>query len=181
MDVPEAERSEIQSVIERPRSGNYAEQVFRGHRDIVVIASKSAGNRSVWAMKRLPGQAEQSRGDGDYLLAALMAAALFSAAGYWRRALRFAAVFQRSSLDYLNCKRTLDMDFRNAATSWSNQHRYQRNGADAKGFGSPGAARKTGYARQGGWWRESLMKCGIRSTASGFPSSCCHTGLAQTN
>lgn len=81
IDVPEAERSEIEGVIKLSQSRGYAERVFRGRRDIVVVASRSLGGRSVWAMKRLAGQAERSRGDRDYLLAVLMAAALLSAAG----------------------------------------------------------------------------------------------------
>ncbi len=81
VDMPESERAVILSVIGKTATTQYAEQVLRGRRDLVVIAATKANNGAAWAMRRLSGQAEQSQQDHSLVLTALIAAALLSAGG----------------------------------------------------------------------------------------------------
>lgn len=83
IDVPAAERSAIQTVIDDAQRHGQAETVLRGKHDLIVIAAAFPPGQAVaaWAMKRLPGQAESTQRTENILLAALVAAALLGAAG----------------------------------------------------------------------------------------------------
>jgi signal transduction histidine kinase len=80
-DVPAAERDTIESVIAQSTARGSAEQVLRGKRDLVVIHAASHDGITVWAMKRLPGQAESAERRRSLLLTVLITAALFGAGG----------------------------------------------------------------------------------------------------
>jgi signal transduction histidine kinase len=80
-DIPESERDVILKVIQQAGPSHYAEQVLRGRRDLVVIAAEHTNSGAAWAMKRLPGEAEQARQGHNFLLTALICAALLSASG----------------------------------------------------------------------------------------------------
>ncbi len=81
IDVPAAERSSIESVITQSLARGSAEQVLRGKRDLVVIRAAMQDGITVWAMKRLPGEAEAAERRRSLLLAVLITAALIGAAG----------------------------------------------------------------------------------------------------
>src|SRR5579884_672174 len=80
-DVPAAERGAIESVIKQALARGTGQQVLRGKTDLVVIRAARQGGIAVWAMKRLPGQAEPGAWRRSVLLAVLITAALIGAAG----------------------------------------------------------------------------------------------------
>jgi hypothetical protein len=85
IDVPGAEKPVIEAVLRRATAGGESHRVLRGRRDFVVISAVPArgtdGTIAVWAMKRLPGQAEPAQHGESFLLAGLVSAALLGAAG----------------------------------------------------------------------------------------------------
>jgi signal transduction histidine kinase len=81
VDVPEAERPEIESTIrEAEKSGN-GERLLRGSRDIVVIDAVSQGDHVAWTMKRLSGITDAGENRRNFLLISLVIAALASVIG----------------------------------------------------------------------------------------------------
>jgi signal transduction histidine kinase len=81
VDVPEAERPEIESTIrEAEKSGN-GERLLRGSRDIVVIDAVSQGDHVAWTMKRLSGVTDAGETRRNFLLISLVIAALVSVIG----------------------------------------------------------------------------------------------------
>jgi signal transduction histidine kinase len=81
IDVPDAERPEIESTIrEAERSGN-GERLLRGSRDIVVIDAVSQGDHVAWTMKRLSGVTDAGETRRNFLLISLVIAALVSVIG----------------------------------------------------------------------------------------------------
>jgi len=55
VDVPEAERPEIENTIQDAEKPGKGERVLRGSRDIVVIDAASQRDHVAWTMKRLAG------------------------------------------------------------------------------------------------------------------------------
>jgi signal transduction histidine kinase len=81
IDVPAAERPEIESTIrEAEKSGN-GERLLRGSRDIVVIDAVSQGDHVAWTMKRLSGITDAGETRRNFLLIGLVIAALVSVIG----------------------------------------------------------------------------------------------------
>jgi signal transduction histidine kinase len=81
MDVPAAERPSIEAVIAGARAHGRSTRLLRGRHDLVVISATSAGQTSVWAMKRLAGEAEPAQRARLLVPAALVSIALLGAAG----------------------------------------------------------------------------------------------------
>lgn len=81
LDVPEAERPQIEAAIADGMASSSARRSLRGRRDLVAIAAVRMGPAAVWAMKRLPGQAEPGQRTRNLLAAALVMLALLGAAG----------------------------------------------------------------------------------------------------
>ena len=84
VDVPAAEREVIEQALAQARTAKRGEQVLRGAHDFVVVVAAVSGGTAgpgVWAMKRLPGQAERAEQVRSWWLAALVGAALLGAAG----------------------------------------------------------------------------------------------------
>jgi signal transduction histidine kinase len=81
IDVPEAERPEIESTIHDAGKSGKGERVLRGSRDIVVIDAVSRRDHVAWAMKRLPGIADATETRRTFLLIGLVIAALVSVIG----------------------------------------------------------------------------------------------------
>jgi signal transduction histidine kinase len=83
-DVPSAERNWIEHIAQRSlTSSSQAQQVFRGRSDIVVIeaVADKAHPISAWAMKRLAGRNDPGAQKREFLLIALISAALLSIVG----------------------------------------------------------------------------------------------------
>ncbi len=81
VDVPEAERPEIESTIEDAEKSGKGERLLRGSRDIVVIGAVSQGDHIAWAMKRLSGIADAGEARSNFLLIGLVIGALVSVIG----------------------------------------------------------------------------------------------------
>lgn len=81
MDVPEAERSEIEDTIRQAEKSGKAERILRGTRDIVLIDAVSQGDHVSWTMKRLSGITDTREKRRSALLIGLVIAALASVIG----------------------------------------------------------------------------------------------------
>lgn len=81
VDVPEAERPEIESTIQDAEKSGKGERVLRGSRDIVVIDAVSERDHIAWAMKRLAGVTDAAETRRTFLLIGLVIAALVSVIG----------------------------------------------------------------------------------------------------
>ncbi len=81
LDVPEAERPEIQAVIAGARKSGIASRVLRGPRDLVVIQALKKPDYVCWTMKRIPGITDPGEKSRKMLLIWLVAAVLVSMAG----------------------------------------------------------------------------------------------------
>ena len=81
VDVPEAERPEIESTIQKAERSGRGERLLRGSRDIVVIEAVSQGDHVAWTMKRLSGIADEGETRRNFLLIGLVIAALVSIIG----------------------------------------------------------------------------------------------------
>jgi signal transduction histidine kinase len=81
VDVPEAERPEIENAVQRAVNSGKGERILRGARDIVVIEAQSQGDHVIWTMKRLSGITDAGEKRRSVLLIGLVIAALISVAG----------------------------------------------------------------------------------------------------
>jgi signal transduction histidine kinase len=81
VDVPEAERPEIESTIREAEESGNGERLLRGSRDIVVIDAVSQGDHVAWTMKRLSGVTDAGETRRNFLLIGLVIAALVSVIG----------------------------------------------------------------------------------------------------
>ena len=81
VDVPEAERPEIESTIQAAAKSGKGERVLRGSRDIVVIDAVSQRDHVAWTMKRLAGVTDAAETRRTFLLISLVIAALVSVIG----------------------------------------------------------------------------------------------------
>jgi signal transduction histidine kinase len=81
VDVPEAERPEIESTIQDAEKSGKGERVLRGSRDIVVIDAVSQRDHVAWTMKRLAGVTDTAETRRTFLLISLVIAALVSVIG----------------------------------------------------------------------------------------------------
>lgn len=81
VDVPDAERPEIESTIQDAEKSGKGERMLRGSRDIVVIKAVSQGDHIAWAMKRLSGITDAGEARRNFLLIGLVIAALTSILG----------------------------------------------------------------------------------------------------
>jgi len=81
VDVPEAERPEIESTIQAAATSGKGERVLRGSRDIVVIDAVSQRDYIAWTMKRLAGVTDAAETRRTFLLISLVIAALVSVFG----------------------------------------------------------------------------------------------------
>jgi signal transduction histidine kinase len=81
VDVPEAERPEIESTIREAEKSGSGERLLRGSRDIVVIDAVSQGDHVAWTMKRLSGITDAGENRRNFLLISLVIAALVSVIG----------------------------------------------------------------------------------------------------
>jgi signal transduction histidine kinase len=81
VDVPPAERSEIEAAISSAMAHGISRRTLRGRHDLVVVSAIASGPAAVWAMKRLPGEAEPAQRKRNIFAAALVAIALLGAAG----------------------------------------------------------------------------------------------------
>jgi signal transduction histidine kinase len=81
VDVPEAERPEIEGTIRQAQKSGKGERILRGSRDIVLIAAVSQGDHVSWTMKRLSGITDAGEKRRSALLVGLVIAALASVIG----------------------------------------------------------------------------------------------------
>jgi signal transduction histidine kinase len=81
IDVPEAERPEIERTVQDAQKFGRGERVLRGSRDIVVIDAVSQRDHVAWAMKRLAGITDATESRRTFLLISLVIAALVSVIG----------------------------------------------------------------------------------------------------
>jgi len=81
IDVPEAERPEIERTIQDAQKFGRGERVLRGSRDIVVIDAVSQSDHVAWTMKRLAGITDATESRRTFLLISLVIAALVSVIG----------------------------------------------------------------------------------------------------
>jgi signal transduction histidine kinase len=81
IDVPEAERPEIEGTIQAAEKSGKDERLLRGSRDIVVIDAVSQGDHVAWTMKRLSGITDAGETRRNLLLISLVIAALASVIG----------------------------------------------------------------------------------------------------
>jgi len=81
VDVPAAERPEIESTIQDAEKSGSGERLLRGSRDIVVIDAVSQGDHVAWTMKRLAGITDAAETRRTFLLIGLVIAALVSVIG----------------------------------------------------------------------------------------------------
>lgn len=81
VDVPEAERPEIEATIRQAKKAGKGERILRGSRDIVVIDAISQGDHVSWTMKRLSGITDAGEKRRSILLIGLVIAALASVIG----------------------------------------------------------------------------------------------------
>jgi hypothetical protein len=78
VDVPEAERPEIEGTIRQAEKAGKGERILRGSRDIVLIDAVSQGDHVSWTMKRLSGITDAGEKRRSALLVGLVIAALAS-------------------------------------------------------------------------------------------------------
>src|SRR5262249_11150662 len=76
VDVPPAERPEIEKVIENGIAHGASRRLLRGRHDLVIVSAVAIGPTAAWTMKRLPGQAEPARRTAGMLAIALVVIAL---------------------------------------------------------------------------------------------------------
>jgi two-component system sensor histidine kinase HydH len=81
VDVPEAERPEIEGTIRQAEKAGKGERILRGSRDIVLIDAVSQGDHVSWTMKRLSGITDAGEKRRSALLVGLVIAALASVIG----------------------------------------------------------------------------------------------------
>jgi signal transduction histidine kinase len=81
VDVPDAERPEIENTIREAEKSGRGESLLRGSRDIVVIDAVSQGDHVAWAMKRLSGVTDAGETRRNFLIIGLVIAALTSVIG----------------------------------------------------------------------------------------------------
>jgi signal transduction histidine kinase len=81
VDVPEAERPEIERTIQAAEKSGRGERLLRGSRDIVVIDAVSQVDHVAWTMKRLSGVTDAGETRRNLLLISLVTAALVSVIG----------------------------------------------------------------------------------------------------
>jgi signal transduction histidine kinase len=81
VDVPEAERPEIEGTIRQAEKSGKGERLLRGSRDIVLIDAVSQGDHVSWTMKRLSGITDAGEKRRSVLLIGLVIAALASVIG----------------------------------------------------------------------------------------------------
>ena len=81
IEVPYAERPEIESEIHQAEGSGKAERLLRGGRDIVVIEASAQSDHTSWTMKRLSGITDPGEKRRSILLVGLVIAALVSVIG----------------------------------------------------------------------------------------------------